>query len=469
MKKSILLLAAKLLLVMFCLLPTFSFAQFTKLHDFIGNPDGSQPDGSLISDGNFLYGMTIYGGTNEKGVIFKIKSDGSGYSKLHDFGSGTDGADPANGSLIFDGTFLYGMTIGGGTNSFGTIFKIKPDGTGYTDLYDFNGIGSSPIGSLISDGIFLYGMTSQGGIIDCNNDGGIIFKIKLDGTGFSKLYDFNCANGNLPGGSLYSDGTFLYGKTQFGGSNNFGTIFKIKSDGTQYSVLHNFTGGISDGKEQGGGGSLISDGSFLYGMTYGGGANNGGIIFKIKLDGTGYLKLFDFTATSGAEPHGSLIFDGTFLYGLTTAGGNIGGVIFKMKTDGTGYSKLFNFGNGNGDFPYGSLYSDSTFFYGMTSSGGTNTLGTIFKLDITTAGIAKKNEINSFNIFPNPSNGTFTIATKENDYFLNITDVRGLQVYQSAFKNQKQEIDLSKQPNGIYFLNIQTEKGTTVQKLIINR
>ena len=47
----------------------------------------------------------------------------------------------------------------------GTIFKIKPDGTGYAKLLDFAGvIGGYPYGSLISDGIFLYGMTEIGGL-----------------------------------------------------------------------------------------------------------------------------------------------------------------------------------------------------------------------------------------------------------------------------------------------------------------
>ncbi len=122
-------------------------------------------------------------------VISILNINAQQYTKLFDF-NGTNGAHPA-GSLMSDGTYLYGMTYGGVSDS-GLIYKIKPDGTGYQRLFYFNEIsGINPDGSLISDGIYLYGVTSEGGI----NGGGTIFKIKPDGTGFQKIFDFNGANG----------------------------------------------------------------------------------------------------------------------------------------------------------------------------------------------------------------------------------------------------------------------------------
>ncbi|MFA4853311.1 MAG: choice-of-anchor tandem repeat GloVer-containing protein, partial [Bacteroidales bacterium] len=149
MKKSILL----------ALFITASFftanAQYTMLSDFTGNgaSTGTYPqyDQNLISDGTFLYGMTACGGTNNLGTLFKIMPDGTGYSKLLDFADVANGSYPC-GSLISDGTFLYGMTYQGGTNGQGTLFKIMPDGTGYSKLLDFAGAtnGGYPYGSLIS-------------------------------------------------------------------------------------------------------------------------------------------------------------------------------------------------------------------------------------------------------------------------------------------------------------------------------
>ena len=119
--------------------------------------------------------MTSGGGNYDRGTIFRTKPDGTGYSTLLDF-DGSNGSYPY-GSLIFDGTFLYGVTDSGGLYDFGTIFKIKPDGTGYINLLDFDGAtnGSYPDGSLISDGTFLYGMTIYGGTY---NDG-VIFKYQI--------------------------------------------------------------------------------------------------------------------------------------------------------------------------------------------------------------------------------------------------------------------------------------------------
>ena len=366
-----------------------SIAQYSKLLDFAGNINGKFPQGSLISDGNFLYGMTQQGGANNKGTVFKIKSDGTGYMKLLDFSGTSNGSFPA-GSLVSDGTFLYGMTANGGTgacsNGCGLIFKIKPDGTGYVKLFDFSGIadGSNPYGSLISDGIFLYEMTYTGGI----NDSGTVFKILPDGTGYSKLHNFaGGTDGMNPYASLTSDGTFLYGMTENGGTSGLGVIFKILYDGTGYVKLLDFTG-VSNGSNPYG--SLNYDGAFLYGTTVSGGTNNMGTIFKIMPNGTGYSKLVDFAGNSnGSFPDGSLVSDGTFLYGLAQNGGTGNcisgcGVVFKIKPDGTGYSNLLNFnGTANGRNPHNSLIFDGSLLFGMTYQGGTHDYGTVFKYCIT--------------------------------------------------------------------------------------
>ncbi|TAL60006.1 MAG: T9SS type A sorting domain-containing protein [Bacteroidetes bacterium] len=383
MKKSTLFLAVCILQFAICNLQSvICFSQYTKLLDFAGAADGRYPHGSLFSDGTFLYGTASNGGANDSGAVFKIKPDGTGYSKLLDLSGAANGKYPYS-ALISDGTFLYGTTTDGGINDDGVVFKIKPDGTGYSKLLDFAGAanGKTPYGSLISDGAFLYGMTYTGG----TNNMGVIFKIKPDGTGYAKLLDFaGAANGKSPYSNLISDGTFLYGMTYSGGANNLGVIFKIKPDGTGYAKLLDFTG-IANGSNPTG--PLFYDGTFLYGMTNFGGTNDKGVIFKIKPDGTGYANLMSFAgAANGRFAFGGLISDGTFLYGMTTYGGtNDDGVIFKIKPDGTGYAKLLDFtGIANGKTPYGSLIYDGSSLYGMTFYGGTYSYGVIFKYQICT-------------------------------------------------------------------------------------
>ena len=430
-----------------------SYAQYTKLLDFEGTTNGSLPFGSLISDDTFLYGMTRYGGTNDIGTIFKIKPDGSGYLKLLDCAGSTNGKSP-RGSLIYDGTFLYGMTQEGGASNLGTVFKIKPDGSGYLKLLDFDGSnGNNPFGSLVFDGNFLYGMTFYGGI----NNSGVIFKIKPDGSGYNKLLDFDgSTNGKSPNGSLISDGTFLYGMTEAGGTNNMGTIFKIKTDGSGYVKLLDFEGSTNGSNPNG---SLISDGTFLYGMTRIGGTNGFGTVFKIMTDGTGYMKLLDFAGTTnGAFPRDSLIFDGTYLNGMTLAGGANGlGAVFKIRPDGNDYLKLLDFAGNEGNYPWGSLIFEDNSFYGMTSEGGANNLGVVFKYGLTLGIDDFSTNNDGLSFCPNPSKDFITFQNITKKSTLEIFDVSGKKLIQLDVDSNSNSVNISSLSEGIYFLKIHNQ------------
>lgn len=442
-----------------------SFTQYTKLLDFAGTTNGSTPNGSLISDGTFLYGMTSTGGTNSYGTIFKIMPDGTGYLKLLDFDS-ANGSLPG-GSLISDGTFLYGMTYLGGTNNLGTIFKIMPNGTGYVKLLDFAGLtnGSRPAGSLISDGTFLYGMTATGG----TNGAGTIFKIKLDGTGFVKLLDFDGAtNGGFPNDDLIFDGIFLYGMTNQGGTNSFGTIFKIMPDGTNFVKLLDFDG--ANGYYPFG--ALIYDGTFLYGMALAGGINDSGTVFKLMPDGTGFVKLLDLGSTNGGAPLGSLISDGTFLYGMTGFGGTNGdGTIFRIMPDGTGYLKIIDFaGATNGSRPYGSLISDGAFLYGMTSYGGTYDSGVVFKYALLGIGIDETEIFPEISIYPNPAKDKVTISipeiTNTETIQYSILNMLGEKLKGGLVTENNYQIDVFNLPEGLYFIEITVGNKKVCKKLM---
>jgi len=128
---------------------------YTIIHNFDPNSgEGKYPEGALVQDANgTLYGTTFWDGGSGKGVIFRVNSDGSGYTVIHNFASVTnDGANPT-AQLIqgSDGT-LYGTCEQGGTNSRGTIFKVNTDGAGYAVLHNFTttgGDGQSPYAALM--------------------------------------------------------------------------------------------------------------------------------------------------------------------------------------------------------------------------------------------------------------------------------------------------------------------------------
>lgn len=447
-------------------------AQYTKLLDFDGTTTGSFPFGSLFSDGDFMYGMTYRGGTNDKGTIFKIKTDASAYEKLLDFAGETNGMYPLS-SLISDGTYLYGVTQKGGTNDMGVIFKIMPDGSGYEKIIDFSGYsnGSYPRGPLITDGTYLYGMTQYGG----TNDIGTIFRINLEGTlNYEKLLNFEGeTNGKYPQSSLTSDGTYLYGMTQMGGANDMGVIFKMMPDGTGYNKLLDFAGELNGSSPWR---SLTFDGTYLYGTTAKGGTSDMGTIFKIKPDGTGYVKLLNFAGeTNGSTPYSSLLLNGTYLYGTTYEGGaKDDGTIFKIKPDGSGYEKLLDFDySTSGAYPFGFFVSDEAYLYGMTETGGLHTKGVVFKYQYASATDIQSPAKNQKDLFyPNP----FSLSTT-----LNTTDILNLAtmtIYNGQGKAIKQINNLSGKsitlyrddlPSGMYYISLTDgDKWIMTSKLIIS-
>ncbi len=257
---------------------------FTNLYNFTGGNDGREPEAGFVLSGGTLYGTTYYGGTNNRGTVFAINTNGTDLRKLHSFtylqnltnlGPNSDGAYPQAG-LTLSGSTLYGTAWAGGTNGCGTVFAINTDGTGFTVLHHFKGFagkdGATPLGRLILSGNTLYGTTFQG------SDG--IFALNTDGIGFTNLYYFtNSNNWSGPYAGLILSGNTLYGTTKYGGTNGYGTVFAIHTDGTGFTSLYNFTG-TNDGANPDG--DLILAGNTLYGTTEVGGSNGKGTIFSLS-------------------------------------------------------------------------------------------------------------------------------------------------------------------------------------------
>jgi uncharacterized repeat protein (TIGR03803 family) len=313
---------------------------YTNLHSFAGYPiDGDAPNGSLTLNGTILYGMTEWGGSAypAAGTIFQINTDGSGYTNLHSFAGPANDGDQPLGSLTLNGTTLYGMAWDGGSNLYyGTIFRINTDGSGYTTLHSFAGYpidGAKPVGDVTLVGSNLYGMTSGGGA----SNTGTIFRINADGSGYTNLYSFGSIvnDGSTPGGDVTLVGSTLYGMTCGGGSSGSGTVFRINTDGSGYTNLHSFGSVANDGSQPCR--SLTLVGSTLYGMTWGGGTSNTGTVFRINTDGSGYTNLHSFgsVANDGANPAGDVTLVGSTLYGMTFSGGTSNlGVIFSLTLPG---------------------------------------------------------------------------------------------------------------------------------------
>ncbi len=392
------------------LLAASSGATEKVLYNFgISNNDGLYPYAGLTIDrsGN-LYGTTVMGGSENGGTVFETSPNGSGgwtTKVLHNFGiSGTDGQQP-HARLIFDGAGnLYGTTSAGGSEGYGTVFELTPNGSGgwsEVTLHNFGIVytdGIYPYANLIfDDSGNLYGTTSKGG----SEGHGAVFEMTPNGNGGwteSVLHNFGIGDhdGQNPFAGLIFDGEGnLYGTTALGGSEGEGTVFEMTPNGNggwTESVLHNFGIGDHDGLYSYA--ALIFDGAGnLYGTTVGGGSADDGTVFEMTPNGSGgwmerVLHNFGISGSDGMGPNAALVFDGAGnLYGTTEGGGSEGdGTAFEMTSNGGGSWTEFilhNFGISDTDgqqLHAGLIFDDTGNLYGTTSLGGSQNDGTVFEV-----------------------------------------------------------------------------------------
>lgn len=268
------------------------------------NADGATPSVGLVEENNVLYGVALTCGSGASGTVFKLNADGTGFAVLHAFselenGTNSDGSSP-DGRLVLSSNVLYGTTMEGGpglgmTGGNGTVFKVNTDGTGFTVLHSFsmateanpfpppsiytNSDGAKPCGSLTLVGNVLYGTALSGG----SHGAGTIFKVNTDGTGFATLFTFDGVNHSGPTGSLVLHGNLLYGTCGAGDSG--GEVFAININGTGFTSVYVFPGNSLDNyypNGSGPNGGLVFSGNALYGTTGGGGTNaNDGVVFAL--------------------------------------------------------------------------------------------------------------------------------------------------------------------------------------------
>jgi RHS repeat-associated protein len=256
------------------------------LHSFGGANDATNPNSGLLMDGSGnLYGVTANGGAHGEGAIFKVTSAGV-ESVLYSFcptGTCPDGQNPGGPLAMDNAGNIYGTVSGGGAHGDGAVFKVTSTGV-ESVVYSF-----CPGGGSCSDGEFpgagviidssnnLYGTTLGGGA----NGFGTVFEIPSGGAE-SVLYSFchgtGCADGTVPLPLTMDSGGNLYGMTQSGGG-----VFQVTAGGTE-TVLYTFCqlSGCADGQDPDGS-LLIDNAGNVYGTTQLGGTHGslGGTLFEL--------------------------------------------------------------------------------------------------------------------------------------------------------------------------------------------
>jgi len=332
-------LASRWLALLLVSAPGIALAQTTPAVSTIVAFSSSQPNSAPVRgpDGA-LYGTTSVASSVTGGLIYRAEVDGTAIVTLHQL-TINEGYSPVGGLILGSDGRLYGTTsIGALTeaNTAGTVYRIQPDGTGFTILHRFqtysaanqagsaiNADGANPETELVegNDG-FLYGITRAGGA----NGTGVIFKISKEGTGFTVLHTFGPITSEVNAVPvLNADGIgstspllagaddYFYGTAANGGPSGNGTVFRVRFDGTGFEVLHAFTAIVEsdsstlptneDGATPIAGLTDGQDGR-LYGATNLGGEFGNGTLYAIDPVSGVFSVLQDFDGFKGARPTG---------------------------------------------------------------------------------------------------------------------------------------------------------------------
>jgi len=335
------------------------------------SPLGSQPDTRpVLGPGNTVYGMTLEGGTNGTGVIYRFNLESHRYTVLHTFsaldanGTNDDGAVPGAALTRYGDDVFYGIATSGGVNGNGTVFKITASGE-FKVLHTFSALdangnnedGAYPLRAVVvgKDGK-LYGTTRIGGenICGATHGCGVAWVMDRSGNSFKVLHQFTDAEGHAASLLQARDGLF-YGCAVWpatslpsGVALPSGILYRMAASGNHFEVLYTF--GLTNALGQN------SDGADCYepltetkpGVFYGtamlGGTNGTGVVFRYSLSKPGRLEIVhDFSAVNatgenldGANPYAQLTVGkaGTLYSTASFGGANGNGVVYRICSDG---------------------------------------------------------------------------------------------------------------------------------------
>lgn len=315
----------------------------TSYSPFMGVTEGS--------NGNF-YGMRYESQFSQTNcILFRVTPSGL-FTKVATL-SGERPASSFNGALLVakDGNF-YGTTPYGGTFQKGLIFRYN--GSAVSRIFSFDGVTAGvPKFSLVeaSDG-FLYGVTTDPAAIYCATTNGIV----------TVLTNFPAYNMPIDG-LVEGPDEWLYGATYYyiGGGvgpppgHESGRVYKFSASGGFKTLQYV----IDDARPQAS--PIKGNDGFLYGPvgpdSYS--STNQSSIYRMTTNGA-TTNVFAFTLSNGWTPSSRLLLasDGSFC-GICSGGGAFGyGTIFRMSSNGT-FTVLVQLNGTNGTMANSYLEADS--------------------------------------------------------------------------------------------------------------
>ncbi|MEK6616209.1 MAG: T9SS type A sorting domain-containing protein, partial [Bacteroidota bacterium] len=152
-----------------------------------------------------------------------------------------------------------------------------------------------------------------------------------------------------------------------------------------------------------------------------------------------------------------------------------GNVLWAKSAGGTSYDEANSVtADASGNIIAAGFFKSPTITFGSTTLTNTGNSPDMFIVKLSSSTGINEWTIDNlqWSVFPNPTSGKVEVRSEKLEVrSIEITNLLGEKVFQSQYSipNTQYLIDLSSQPNGIYFLTIKTSQGTANKKLIINK
>jgi uncharacterized repeat protein (TIGR03803 family) len=476
--------------------------------DFNG-PNGANPWSNLTLSGNVLYGRTQNGGTNYDGCIFKVDTDGSNYADIYNFTMANVWNIYLTGSVSLSGNVLYGMFLGG--YGYGIIFSVNTDGSNYTNLDNFNlTTGWAPHGDLVISEDKLYGMLAGGG----TGPNGVVFSFKTCTLASTAKVDSNAScNGGTSGSATItpSGGTppYTYLWSNAGGTDSTATrltagkyIVEVKDASgctsvdtvviTQPAPLIAYISTLpydtcAEARMCLPYGYANVDSAFggTPPYTYTWPDLSTGTSWNAVYYGTFTLTITDSAGCRITEPFVVGAIPGSLAYAFAspvvwpdTNGMGVGGVCLNA-TNVSNYNWCCSL-PGSVDCQYNLTpgnYCCTITPYQLCECSGPDTTICVTVGNVITTGIKQVSVVScQLSVYPNPNKGVFTIQSSlvspnrslwDGQWSVEVYNVLGENVLSETLSPQTPKgalssIDLTGQPNGVYFYRVINENGSLV-------
>lgn len=360
------------------------------------------------------------------------------------------------------------------------------------------------IGTTVSDDIFLANYDASGNVLWAKCAGGSAFEQPWAVTSDD--------NGNILITGYFNSANITFGSTTLtnpGYASNYGEIFLVKYDASG-NVLwaKNAVGGSSDfayAVSTDVNGNIFVAGTFKspsinFGSTTLTNTSGNFDLFLAKYNASGNIVWAKSAGGSDADyayslsvlANGNIVMAGSFRSNTITLGSSTftnsgsentllvnydvsGNVIWAKSEGGSSVDRAISVvTDANSNIIVAGDFWSPNITFGSTTFASPGYGGDMFVAKLNDATFVNEwNNEAKISIYPNPTNGMFNFQTTPSLDFqmisIEIYNLFGENIFQSVINKQKSQVDLTSQPNGVYFVFMKTDQGTFVQKLLIQK